>query len=89
LTATKAAWALASLLTKWAVVEIEGLNQSPSHLTSPMGVKTDPSRWIGALQMGALSLFVRQWISSVLGTEKLTPSLAPLAFSLAYCLCRI
>jgi len=27
LTATKAAWALASLLTKWGVVEIEGENQ--------------------------------------------------------------
>ena len=27
LTATKAAWALASLLTKWGVVEIEGVNQ--------------------------------------------------------------
>jgi len=27
LTATKAAWALASLLTKWGVVEIEGVYQ--------------------------------------------------------------
>jgi len=39
--------------------------------------------------MGPLSLFVRQWMSSVLGTEKPTPSLAPLAFSLVYCFCRI
>jgi len=27
LTATKAAWALASLLTKWGLVETEGVNQ--------------------------------------------------------------
>jgi len=27
LTATKAGWALASLLTKWRVVEIEGVNE--------------------------------------------------------------
>jgi len=39
--------------------------------------------------MGLLSLFVRQWMSSVFGTEKPTPSLAPLAFSLAYSPCRI
>jgi len=39
--------------------------------------------------MGSLSLFVRQWMSSVLGTEKPTPSHASLAFSLAYCFCRI
>jgi len=54
-----------------------------------LGLKTEPSKWIGALDMGPLSLFVRQWISSVLGIEKLMPSLAPLHFSLAYFLCRI
>jgi len=39
--------------------------------------------------MGSLSLFVRQWMSSVLGTEKPTPNLTPLAFSLADYFCRI
>ena len=83
LMATTAAWALADLLVKWGVVDIEGVNQYPSHRTSLLGLNTDPSKWIGALDMGPLSLFVRQWMSSVLGIEKLTPSLAPLDFSLA------
>ena len=39
--------------------------------------------------MGSLSLFVHQWMSSGLGTEKPTPSLYPLVFSLAYCFCSI
>jgi len=39
--------------------------------------------------MGSLSRFVRQLISSVLGTEKPTPSLDPLVFSLAYYFCNI
>jgi len=39
--------------------------------------------------MGPLSLFVCQWMSSGLGIEKPTPSLAPLAFNLANCFCRI
>jgi len=37
LIATKAASALGSLLTKWRVVEIEGVNQWPSHPTLFMG----------------------------------------------------
>jgi len=45
--------------------------------------------WTGALEMGPQSLFVRQWMSPVLGTEKPTPSLAPMHLSLAYCFCRI
>ena len=67
------------------------MNQYPSHLTSLLGAKIDPSRWTGALEMRSLSLGVLQWMSSVLGTENLkpTPSLAPQAFSLAYCFCRI
>ena len=69
LMATKAAWALANLLVQWGVVDIEGVNQYPSHRTSLLGLKTDPSKWIGALDMGALSLTVRQWMSSVLGME--------------------
>jgi len=39
--------------------------------------------------MGSLSLGVRQWMSSILGTEKPTPSLDPLVFSHAYCFCSI
>jgi len=35
--ATKAAWALASLLVKCVVVEIEGVNQYLSHRTSCLG----------------------------------------------------
>ena len=89
LTAMKAVWALASLLTKSGVLETEGVNQYPGHITSTLGWKTDPSWWTGALEMGSMSVFVRQWMSSVLGTERRRPSLAPLALSLAYCFYRI
>ena len=82
-TATKAACALANLLTKCGVVESEGVNKLPSHLTSFLGLKIDPSKWIGGWEIGAMSLLVRQWMSSVLGIEKLTPSRAPLALSQA------
>ena len=74
LTATKAAWALASLLVKCGVVYIEGVNQYPSQRTSSLGWKMDPSRWIGEREIGPLSLMVHQWMSSVLGMEKLTPT---------------
>jgi len=37
--------------------------------------------------MRSLSLLVRQWISSVLGTEKLAPNLDPLVYGRAYCFC--
>jgi len=86
---TKAAWAWANLLVKWGMPDIEGVNQWPSHLTLSLGLKPEPSRWIGAWDIGPLSLFVPQWMSSVLGMENLTPSVAPLDFSRAYCLCRI
>ena len=89
LTATKAACTLASRLVKWVVVELEGVNQYPSQRTSSFGLKTELSRWIGAWEIGPLSLFVRLWISSVLGIEKHTPSWDPLTFNRAYCLCRI
>jgi len=58
--ATNAAWALASLLVKCGVVEIEGVNQYPNHQTSSLGWKIDPSRWIGAWETGPLSRLVRQ-----------------------------
>ena len=59
------------------------MNQEPSQQTSSLGGKIEPSKWIGERGNGALSLLVRQWMSSVLGMEKLTPSRAPLAFSVA------
>jgi len=77
LTATNAAWALASLLVKCGVVDIEGVNQYPSQRTSSLGRNTESSRWIGARETGPLSLFVLQWMSSVFGTEKPTPSRPP------------
>ena len=65
LTATKAAWALASLLVKCVVVEIEGVNQYQSHRTTSLGGKIEPSRCTGDREIGPLSLFVLQWMSSV------------------------
>ena len=85
--ATKAAWALASRLVKCGVVETEGLNQYPSHPTSFFRGRTDPSKWTGAREIGPLSLLVLQWINSVFGMEKLTPSRPPLALRTTYCLC--
>jgi len=83
--ATKAALALASIVVSCRVVEIEGVNQYPSPRSSFLGGKIDPSRWIGTCDIRPLSLLVRQWMSSVLGIEKLTPRRAPVAFSTAYC----
>ena len=51
-----------------------GESQYPSHLTTPAGWKTWPSRVIGARAGGDLSHGVRQWMSSVFGTEKETSS---------------
>jgi len=47
LMATKAAWALARLLVKGGGVENEGVKQYPSHRTSSLGGKIEPSRCIG------------------------------------------
>jgi len=80
--ATKAAWALASLLVKCGVMEIEGVNQYPNHLTSSLGGKIELSRCTGERETGPLSLIVLQWMSSVFGMEKLMPSRAPLAFNI-------
>ena len=59
---------------KCVVVEIEGVNQYPSHLTSSLGGEIEPYRCIGERDTGPLSLFVLQWMSSVFGIEKPTPS---------------
>jgi len=48
-----------------------------------LGRKIEPSRGIRELETGPLSLIVLQWMTSVLGMEKLTPSRAPLTFSTA------
>ena len=77
LTATKAAWALASLLVKWGVVKTEGVNQYPSQRTSSWGAKIQPSRWTGEQDTGPLSLIVLLWISFLCGMEKLTPKRPP------------
>ena len=58
LTATNAAWALASLLVKCGVVDIEGVNHYPSQRTSSLGGKTKPSKWIGERATGPLALIV-------------------------------
>jgi len=78
LTKEKIAWAGESLCVKgWAVLKA-GVNQYPSHLPTLEGWKRWPSSLIGAVEGGVLWLGVRQWISSVLGTEKDTPMSRPL-----------
>ena len=60
LTASKAPWARASLLEKCALVEREGVNQYPSHLTSSLGEKYRSSSRIPAEEGGERSCGVRQ-----------------------------
>jgi len=79
--ATKAAWALASLLGKCEIAETEGVNEYPNQRTSSLGGNIELSRWTGERETRPLSLIVLQWMSSVFGIEKLTSSRAPLAFS--------
>ena len=55
------------------------MKQYPSHLKTLEGWKRWPSSSIGAVECGVLWLGVRQWITSVLGTEKDTPMSRPLA----------
>jgi len=64
------------------------VNQYPSHLTTTEGRKRWPSNSIRALEGGDLWLGVRQWISSVLGTEKDTPMSRPLFAMVEKSLCR-
>jgi len=72
-------WARDSLCLKWWVVLRAGVNQYPSHLTTLEGWKRCPSRSMGAIEGVDLGLGVRQWMSSVFGTEKDTPMSWPLA----------
>jgi len=78
LTNEKMAWARESLCLKWWVEVRAGVNQYPSHLTMWDGWKNSPSSSIGAVEGGVLWLEVRQWMSSVLGTEKDKPMSQPL-----------
>ena len=79
LTKTKIACARDILCLKWWVVLRAGVNQYPSHLTTLEGWKRWPSSSMGAIEGGDLWLGVRQWMSSVFGTEKATPMSRPLA----------
>ena len=79
LTDEETAWARESLCLKWWVVVRAGVNQYPNHLTTWEGWKTCPSSSIGAVEGGDLWLRVRQWMSSVLGTQKDRPMSRPLA----------
>jgi len=73
----KIAWARDTLWLKWWVEVRAGVNQYSSHLTTPEGWKRWSSSSIGAVDGGVLWLGVRQWISSLLGTEKETPISRP------------
>jgi len=65
-----------------------GVNQYSSHLTTLEGWKSRPSSSIGAVEGGVLWLGVRQWMSSVFGTEKDTPMFGPLVAMVEKCLCK-
>jgi len=78
LTNEKTAWAKESLCLKWWVVVRAGVNQYHNHLTTWEGWQIYPSGSMGAVEGGDLWLGVRQWTSSVLGTEKDTPMSQPL-----------
>jgi len=91
LTKEKMAWASDSLCLRWWVVVRAGVNQYPSHLTTLEGWKRWPSTSIEAVEgaRGVLWLGVRQWMSSVLGTENDTPMSWPLAAMVVKSLCRL
>jgi len=55
------------------------MNQCPSHQTTGDGRKRWFSSSIGACEGGELWLGVRQWMISLLGTEKDTPMSGPFA----------
>ena len=73
----KTAGARESLCLKWCVEEGAGVNQYPSHLTTSEGRNRWPSSSMEAVEGGVLWLGVRQWMSSVFGTEKDTPMFWP------------
>jgi len=89
LTKERIAWAKDSLCLKcWVVLRV-GVNQYPSHLTTLEGWKRWPSNSMGAVEGGDLWLVVRQWRSSVFGTEKDTPMSRPLAATVVKSLCSL
>jgi len=55
---------------------------------TPEGWKRDLSKEMGALECGDLWKGVRQWMSSVFGTEKETPISLPFLEMLVRSLCR-
>jgi len=89
LTKEEIAWARDSLCLKWWVVLRAGVNQYPSHLTTLEGWKRWPSSSMGAIEGGDLWLGVRQWMSSVFGTEKDPPIPRPLAAIVLKRLCSL
>ena len=79
LTKEKIAWARDSRCLKWCVDVRAGVNQYPSHPTTPEGWKRLSSSSIGAVEGWVLWLGVRQSSSSVLETEKDPPISRPIA----------
>jgi hypothetical protein len=69
LTLTQANLARFSLLVKCWWVEWLSCSQKPSHLTDLEGWMSWSPMRTGRLHLGDLSLGVRQWMRSVLGTE--------------------
>ena len=82
------AWARDSLGLKWGVGVRAGVNQYPGQLTTLEGWKRWPSSSIAAVLRVVFWLGVRQWISSILGTEKDTPMPRPFAAMVEKSLCR-
>jgi hypothetical protein len=66
----KEAWAEEHLLEKWLKVLKLSESWSPSHLISRLGGRERRLRVIGRFEGVSLSEAVRQWIRSVLGSEK-------------------
>jgi len=85
----KIAWAKDRLCLKWRVVLRAGGNQYPSHLTTLEGWMRWPSSSMGAIEGGDLWLGVRQWMSSVFGIAKDTPTSWPLAATVLKRLCSL
>jgi len=89
LTKVKIARARDSLCLKWCVGERAGVNQLPSHLTTPEGWQRWPYCSMEAVEGGVLWLGVRHWISCVLGNEQDTPMSRPLADMVENNSCRL
>ena len=57
---SRALWARDSLLLKWVLVQREGVNEDPSHLTVSLGEKYRSSKRTPAVEGGERSWGVRQ-----------------------------